>query len=428
MHPRHTDFSAGSSHGDLTPNWIYRTAREQRQALDRGEISAVQLVEASIAQCEQVEPHLNALALTVFDRARESAHAADKALARRKGGDLCGIPVTIKDSQWLAGFPCANGSLTLQDFIPGRSSAAVERLEQAGAVILAKTTCPEFSLSGITESALYGRTSNPWDISRTPGGSSGGAAAAVAAGMGALALGGDGGGSIRIPSAFCGVAGFKPGYGVVPRAPGFKTWESIVAYGPMARSVDDLELMFGVLSGQPVSHAETHDRLDRIIASPDLGFAPVDEDVKRAFQHVLNILSESGTRVHRDNPGISSSVVTWAITATRDMWEHKQHMMEHDQLGDHAKGFMEFGAGFSDSEVEDARLQRAAIHDAYIELFKRNRCNILITPTLGCEAFHHGAVHPPTLGKKEVSYPWLDWAGFLYDANLAGLPACSIPM
>ena len=122
----------------------------------------MELVEASIAQCEQLEPHLNALALTVFDRARESAHAADKALARRKGGDLCGIPVTIKDSQWLAGFPCANGSLTLQDFIPERSSAAVERLEQAGAVILAKTTCPEFSLSGITESALYGRTSNPW--------------------------------------------------------------------------------------------------------------------------------------------------------------------------------------------------------------------------------------------------------------------------
>ena len=182
------------------------------------------------------------------------------------------------------------------------------------------------------------------------------------------------------------------------------------------------------LSGQSRPHGETSNGLDRVIASPDLGFAPVDDAVRRAFQHVLHLLTDSGTKVTRDNPGIASSVVTWAVTATRDMWEHKQDLIEHELLGDHARGFMEFGAGFSDSEVEDARQQRAEIHDAYMDLFKRNRCNILLTPTLGCEAFHHGAVHPPTLGGKEISYPWLDWAGFLYDANLAGLPACSIPM
>ncbi len=422
-------------------NWVHRTAIEQRAALDRGEISSLELLDATIAHLEKLAPYLNPIAVRLYDRARQAALAADKKLARRKGGPLCGIPVTIKDSQWIAGVPCTNGSLTLQDFIPTETSLSVQRLETAGAVIFAKTTTPELSLSGITESAAYGRTSNPWDISRTPGGSSGGAASAVAAGIGSLSLGSDGGGSIRIPAAFCGITGFKPSHGVIPRQPGFKTWESIVAYGPMARSVADTSLMFSVLADLKIKSGKTksasptimNDKKLSIIVSEDLGFAPVDTDIRIAFREAVGKIESAGAVVKYDNPGLTSSAVTWVTTATYDMWKHKGPSVQsssdfYNDMGDYAQGFIEFGGSFTETDYEDAQADRVRIHDAYLELFRRNRSSILVTPSLGCEAFAHGTTYPATIESTEITYPWLDWAGFLYDANLVGMPACCLPM
>ena len=196
--------------------------------------------------------------------------AADAALAAGTGGPLCGIPLTIKDSHYLAGVTAAAGSRSLQHFVPTETSAAVERLEAAGAVIFAKTTTPEFCYFGITDSPVNGRTNNPWDLERTPGGSSGGAGAAVAAGLGPLALGGDGGGSIRIPAAFCGVVGFKPTFGLVPREPCAVGWKTLVSYGPLARTVDDARLMLRALAGwHPRDrHSLAVDDLDRARRRP----------------------------------------------------------------------------------------------------------------------------------------------------------------
>jgi Asp-tRNA(Asn)/Glu-tRNA(Gln) amidotransferase A subunit family amidase len=158
-------------------SWM--TAADLQAALRGRELSAVEVLDAVIRRSEAVNPKINALALPLFERAREAAQRADQALARGEGGPLCGIPVTIKDSQWLAGFPCKNGSKTLEGFVPRKTCAAIERLEAAGAVIFAKTTCPEFSYLGVTFSEAYGTTANPWDLTRTPGGSSGGAGAAL---------------------------------------------------------------------------------------------------------------------------------------------------------------------------------------------------------------------------------------------------------
>ena len=160
---------------------------------------------------------INPIALKLYSRARQAAVEADKKRAGGKAGKLCGLPITIKDSQFLAGYPCANGSHLLSDFIPTETCRAIELLEQEGAIIFAKTTCPEFSLTGVTHSELYGLTSNPWNVERTCGGSSGGAGVVVASGIGAFSLGGDGGGSIRIPAGFCGIVGFKPSFGAIPR-------------------------------------------------------------------------------------------------------------------------------------------------------------------------------------------------------------------
>ena len=215
------------------------TAKEQLKALATGKISATELLEQALSRAEEISPLLNPIALKLYSRARQAAQEADKKRASGKAGQLCGLPITIKDSQFLAGYPCANGSQVLSDFIPTETCRAVELLEQEDAIIFAKTTCPEFSLTGVTDSEIYGLTSNPWNIERTSGGSSGGAAVAVATGLGSFSLGGDGGGSIRIPAGFCGIVGFKPSFGVIPREPCFPSWQSLVAYGPMTRSVSD---------------------------------------------------------------------------------------------------------------------------------------------------------------------------------------------
>ena len=411
---------------------ITKTAIRQLDALQRREVSAVDLLEETIARSEKFGPVLNPFALKLYERARQLAREADKQLGSGDGGPLCGLPVTIKDSQFLAGYPCTNGYKALSRFIPNETCKAVDLLEQAGAVIFAKTTCPEFSLTGVTHSDLFGTTSNPWDLNRTSGGSSGGAGAAVASGLGALSLGGDGGGSIRIPAAFCGIVGFKPSFGQIPREPCFPSWYSLVSYGPMTRSVADASLMYRVLT----SDASASDRLRPenlndfpLIVSEDLGFAPVNADVRIAFRAVLEQLSAAGARVIDDNPGLPSSVITWAITATFDAYQHaNDETYNHVDIGEVAQGFIDFGAQFTQQQFDEAQAYRENIRLAYDDLFKRNDAAILITPTLGCEAFPHGSIHPHEIDNTPIEMPWLDWAGFLYDANLAGLPACSIPM
>ena len=406
---------------------LTKTASEQLSALRSGQISAVDLLEQTIARADFILPQLNPFALTLYGRARQAAIEADKKLASGKGGRLCGLPITIKDSQFLAGHPCANGSRLLKDFVPNETCRAIELLEQEDAIIIAKTTCPEFSLTGVTNSDIYGLTSNPWNPERTCGGSSGGAAVAVASGLGCFSLGGDGGGSIRIPAGFCGIVGFKPSFRAIPREPCFPSWQSIVSYGPMTRSVSDARLFFDVL-------AEDIDGVDnlggnRLIVSEDLGFAPLDKDVRDAFQNVVQLLQQNNFELIEDNPGLPSSVVTWAITACYDAAENARGSNYNlDYLGEVARGFIDFGEQYSAEDFDAAQEHREVIRRHYVDLFDRNSSHILITPALGCEAFPHETIHPEKIDDTPIDLPWLDWASFLYDANLVGMPACVIPM
>lgn len=412
--------------------YITKTAVEQIKALKKQEVTASDLLEETIEQAEKLDPLINPFALKLYQRGRQLAGEADIKLQKGEGGPLCGLPITIKDSQFLAGYPCANGSKTLSEFIPTETCKAISLLEQAGAIIFAKTTCPEFSLSGITHSEIYGTTSNPWNLERTCGGSSGGAAAAVATGLGALSLGGDGGGSIRIPAGFCGIVGFKPSFGVVAREPCFPSWYSLVSYGPMTRSVADASLMFRVLTSQDKPQSGPRPQKLKnypLIVSENLGFAPLDTDVRRAFQAVIDKLATAGARIIDDNPGLPSSVITWAITATFDAVQHaKGKTHDPDDMSEAALAFFQFGGQFSEQQFNEAQDYRKDIDSAYKDMFQRNSAEILITPTLGCQAFPHGSIHPFRIGDTDIEKPWLDWAGMLYDANLIGLPACAIPM
>lgn len=422
-------------------NFCWMNAEELQTLLRAREVSAEDLLDDLMAHFEAVNPKVNAFALTFFDRAREAAQRADSLLARGEGGPLCGIPVSVKDSQWLAGYPCRNGSKILEDFVPEATCAAIERLEQADAVVFGKTTCPEFSYVGVTFSDVYGVTRNPWNLERTPGGSSGGAGAALAAGLGPLSLGGDGGGSIRIPAAFCGLVGFKPTFGAVPREPCFPSWKSLAVYGPMARRVADARFMFDTIAGpDPRDRHSLHVpngigglsslKGIRIVASEDLGHAPLDPDVHETFLKTLSLLEAEGAEIIFDDPGLESSVETWAITAMADAWvsERNEYEERHDDFTEAARGALEFGRKFGLVEFMEAQYERERIHKAYAALYERTGAHFLIKPTLGCEAFGHGRTWPEQIGDTAIELPWVDWAGFLYDANLAGFPACALPM
>jgi len=417
-----------------------KTAIELLSDLRAHHISATDLLEQTIKHAEQVAEAYNPFSIKLYDRARKAAKAADELLAKGLGGPLCGLPITIKDSQWLAGVACTNGSRTQQDFIPQETSAAVQRLEEAGAVIFAKTTCPEFCLTGTTSSELNGTTSNPWNSKRTCGGSSGGAGAAVAAGAGTLSLGGDGGGSIRIPAAFCGIVGFKPSFKAVPREPCFPSWSTIVSYGPMARNVADARLMFSVVAANTddkpyldslAAHAQHPLSLmgQKIIVSEDLGFAPIDDDVRLTFRKVVKMLEEAGAEVIIDHPHLPSSVVAWATSAHYDSWSFQNK--KDSPLEGLEKGTLEtfqFGASITEDEFDAAEQHRETIHAAYMAMFERNASSFFITPTLGIEAFKHTRRYPKYVGTTRIANPWLDWVAFLYDANLTGMPACALPM
>ncbi|MEH6472501.1 MAG: amidase [Halopseudomonas sp.] len=421
-------------------NLIQKSAVELIADLRAHRISARELLEITIEHAERVAEAYNPFAVKLYNRARQAATAADELLENGLGGPLCGLPITIKDSQWLAGFPCANGSTTQKDFIPDETCAAVERLEQAGAVIFAKTTCPEFSLMGTTVSALYGQTSNPWNPERTCGGSSGGAGAAVAAGAGTMSLGGDGGGSIRIPAAFCGIVGFKPSFKAVPREPCFPSWSTIVSYGPMTRSVADARLMYSVVAADNEQHAYLDSLAahaahpaslagQKIIVSEDLGFSPVNDDVRLCFRQILKKLEAAGAELIYDQPNLPSSVIAWATIAHYDSWSFQNKKPAPLKgLEKHTQEMMKFGASLTEDEFNAAEQHRQEIYDAYMAMFERAGSSIFITPTLGCEAFKKGFRQPKYIGSTKITYPWLDWATFLYDANLIGMPACAIPM
>jgi Asp-tRNA(Asn)/Glu-tRNA(Gln) amidotransferase A subunit family amidase len=406
-------------------------AHELAAALARRELSAAEALRSVLDRADVVAGELNPFATRLDERAQLAAEAADHALKRGEAGPLCGVPVTIKDSQWLAGVESTSGSIAKPPLVPDRTCASVELLERSGAVVFATTTTPEFCYTGITESRRHGRTLNPWNRDRTPGGSSGGAAAAVAAGAGPLSLGGDGGGSIRIPSAFCGLVGLKPSFSLVPREPCGRAWFSLVSNGPMARSVADARLMLSA-----VSAAEGLDlRLPglqgvRLVVSETRGgTAPVDDDGLQRFRRAVRALEAAGAELVEDDPGLPSSVRTWAVIAARDAWIAERELYEADAelLTVPAREMLEFGRDITDEDVAAAEAHRPLVAAAHDLLLDRHGAAALLTPTVGCTAFEHGRRYPSTLGGADIEPPWLDWAGFLYDANLTGMPAIALP-
>ncbi|HEY1929922.1 MAG TPA: amidase family protein [Caulobacteraceae bacterium] len=233
---------------------VWASAGEQVAALAAGKVSSLELTDAAINRIERLDGPVNAVVVRDFERARAAARAADAALAKGERHPLLGLPMTVKESHNIAGLPTCWGSPAFSEFVPERDSVGVTRLKTAGAVILGKTNVPPFLADWQSNNPVYGRTNNPWDLGRSPGGSSGGGSAALAAGFTALEFGSDIGASIRVPAAFCGVFGHKPSHGIIPSRgqspPGTDSdGVALAVVGPMARTAADLERALDVLAG-----------------------------------------------------------------------------------------------------------------------------------------------------------------------------------
>jgi Asp-tRNA(Asn)/Glu-tRNA(Gln) amidotransferase A subunit family amidase len=405
-------------------------------------LSPVELLEETLGAIEALDPRLNAFTVVLAEAARATAQRLERA-GDEGLGPLAGVPIAVKDHVWMRDAPATNGSLALADFVPVEDCACVARLRAAGAVIVGKTNNPEFCYRGTTDNALFGLTRNPWALERTPGGSSGGSAAAVASGMVPFAVGTDGGGSIRIPSSFCGIAGHKPTFGLVPKEPGFKGWKTLSVDGPIARTVRDLALTLQVMAGASpaddltwpvpagdlVTAAERADVTGvRVAWSPDLGFAPVEPDVRAAFHRALAALADAGWELVEAHPPPTYPTPIWNTIATAEGYASEGPLLAEfaERMTEGTAELIRAGERVSAGAYIDAQHERAAYTRAWSEFFVAH--DLLLTPAMQLTALPVGVLAPERIDGEPVDSFWDDWCTFCLPANLTGQPAASVPI
>lgn len=413
-------------------------AMEIASRVQSGEIPAVELTEMSLARIAELDGELGAFTVVLAECARRSARQVDERIEAGDHLPLAGLPLAVKDHIWLAGAPATNGSRALADFVPSEDSVAVSRLIAAGAIVVGKTNNPEFCYRGDTYSPMYGLTRNPWDRDRTPGGSSGGSAVAVATGMAAIAIGTDGGGSIRIPAVFCGVAGHKPTFGLVPTQPGFRGWPTLSVFGPIARTVPDLAMMFKVMAGphpadpstvvnpQPYPLAVTSPLKDlkglRIAVSEDFGFARVDSVVRTAFRNAIDRLAELGCELEDAHPATRDPVPLWWTIAAAESFASEASLLERPELiGSDSLRTIRMGEAISAREYLDAQHTRSEFAHAWGSFLER--FDFIVSPGEQVLPFSVNQPEPSRSGEVVEG----DWWGMDSVANLTGQPATSVP-
>lgn len=404
------------------------------------EVSPVDLVEAALDALDRTEGTINAFVTVVAESALEHARRAERTLMRTRPDDLgplFGVPITVKDLTPTAGVRTTYGSRAHAEHVPSEDSVPWARLKEAGAILIGKTTTPEFGALGTTESALTGITRNPWNPEYIAGGSSGGAAASVAAGVGALAWGSDGGGSIRVPASVCGVVGLKPSLG---RIPAEQAWESASTDGPLTRSVVDSALLLQVTSGpdrrDPLSlpmpdvdfvSAARHPR-DlrglRIAYAPRPAGGPVSREVDAVVREAVALLASHGATVESVELPLPDPVAYflhyWGpiLASMAGDGEDLPHPAMRDLVA---------RAGTPEEYFVAATATRAEISRVYADVFDRH--DFLITPTLPVAPFPHpGAAGGNThVDEHPVAMPAIDFHRFTESPSHAGLPAISVP-
>lgn len=422
------------------------TAADLAAAIKARKVSPVEAMEATLAQAERTQAACNAFITLDGDRALDRAKAAETSLMRGDmDGVLFGVPVSVKDLCNTKDLRTTFGSLYYKDNIPAADCIAVARLRAAGANIFAKTTTPEFGHKPLTEAPLYGRTLNPWDRTRTTGGSSGGGAAAVATGAGPLGVGTDGGGSTRIPAAACGLVGVKQSLGVVPHDQTPDVFGLLAYVGPISRTVKDAALMLDVMAGPDASDPHSLGRdlqgLAMAGAAPmnlkgkrigwrtRMGNERVDPETEAAFLASLRVLESLGAElIERDDP-FENTLPVWG-PLTFSIWATRFAEVEQklgDQMSDTLRRWMGEGRGFGATEVQSAMEARTRLFRQVQSWFKE--IDFLATPTLAAPALpaDQNPFEPVIIDGGDAGGLRDGWYPYTHPFNLTGHPAITIP-
>jgi len=420
--------------------WL--SALELAAQIRAKKISPVEVVDAVLARIERVNPTLNAFCTLTADEARDAAQAAEvSVMTGEELGPLHGVPVSIKDLLFTRRLLTTGGSRLFAEHVPEEDAVSVERLKGAGAIILGKTNTAEFGHKAVTDNPLFGITRNPWSTSLTPGGSSGGSAAAVAAGMGPLALGTDDGGSIRIPASFCGIYGLKPSFGRVPRGAGFPGWETLSHTGPMTRTVRDAALVLDALAGP-----DDRDRFSlqaeagpsflescegglaglSVAWSADLGHAIVDPEVAEICAKAAEDFEALGCHVEVVTPGWDNPEEIFRAIAPAEIYSAWGDRLEDgaDLLDRSLVALLKYGEGITARQYLAATARRQEFWTEVQRFLAR--FDLLITPTVAVPAFPVARPAVKEIDGRPVSP--LGWIPFCFPFNLTGQPAASVPV
>lgn len=407
--------------------------------------SPVELVEAHLAQMERLHPRLNAFVQRDGERARAAAQAAERAvMCGDTLGPLHGVPISIKSSIEVAGLRCEAGTRLRAGFVATQDAPLVERLRAAGAIILGVTNTPELLMAWETDNLLYGRTNNPWDVSRTPGGSSGGEAAAIASGCSAGGVGSDGGGSIRVPAHFCGICGLKPTPGRIPASGHFPMsagpFALLGVVGPMARTMADVRVLFEVMQGEddgdpsatpvPVRWPETEDlRKLRIGYFEDDGRTPVTRETRLAVQSAAQALQRRGFAVSEFRPeGLETSRQLWwkLFGIAGGMLLKPMTYLHEAELSPILKEFSAWVAAEKPHTAQSLLDTWAGRDLVRMQIFRQMReFPVLLCPVAAIPAFRHGE-RSWTIDGHTVQY--LDAWSYCEWFNLLGMPAVVVPI
>lgn len=403
-------------------------------------VSPVEVVDAVLARIERVNPILNAYCTVTPEAARAAARNAEAAVLRGDPlGPLHGVPVSIKDLVVTKGVRTTWGSRLYAQFVPDEDAPVVERLKRAGAIIVGKTNTPEFGYKGITDNLVFGVSRNPWSLSHTPGGSSGGGAAAVAAGLGPLAVGTDGGGSIRIPCSCCGLFGLKATLGRVAAAPTYGGLDTLSHTGPMTRTVRDAALMLTVIAGPdprdltslPEDGIDFGAALDagirglRVAWTPDWGYAALDPHVREITDAAARRFADAGCIVEEAAPGFSDPseafVVLFNATFAARLGDKLPEWRDRFDPG--LVSLLDEGMRYTAVDFVNAGNIRRTLNDAFRRFF--NRYALVLTPTLSAPPLRTGVDRYAEIGGRRVGPT--GWFAFTFPLNMTGYPAATVP-
>lgn len=420
----------------------YSDARALARAIARRELSAVEVLDAHLSRVERINPRLNAIVTLVPERARERALAIDRMLANGHSvGPLVGLPIAHKDTHETAGIRTTHGSTLLADHVPEVDELVISRIRNADAVTIGKTNVPEFAAGSHTFNAVFGVTRNPYALDRSAGGSSGGAAAALAAGLHPLADGSDMGGSLRNPASFCNVVGLRPSPGRVPSFPSTWPWSTLAVQGPMARSVADVAFFLSVLAGDdarsPIALADdpaafalpldTDLRGLRVAWTPDLGGAVrVDPEVREVVGRTVAVFEDLGCEVTSACPDLTGADEAFRVLRA---WQFALSL--GSLLDRHPTALkpsliwnIEEGRRLDGADVARAEEVRARIFHRFRTFF--DEYDVLVAPVSQVAPFPIEQEFPVSVDG-QVQETYLDWMRSAYLISLAGLPALSVP-